>query len=90
MASESPRGRCERCRWTPCAVAPRKADLSGRVPPAEPDRPLTSARLLWKAHRQVFSLHSRPASTRKSRVRQANPEAAMEVTNLPTPGVLHA
>lgn len=41
----------------------------GDLPSAELQEPLTSPRLLRKAQMQVFSLHSRSVSMRKSRMR---------------------
>lgn len=55
-------------RHSLCAARGSPASM-GDLPRAELQEPLTSPRLLRKAQMQVFSLHSRSVSMRKSRMR---------------------
>lgn len=57
------------CRGSPCVLARGSLASVGDLPRAELQEPLTSPRLLRKAQMQVFSLHSRSVSMRKSRMR---------------------
>lgn len=61
-------GRCWVLRLS-LRAGPRKPGSVGELPRAELREPLTSPRRLRKAQMQVFSLHSRSVSMRKSRVR---------------------